>query len=77
METPEKPRITGINAFHPKNLVATFRVKKANFKTGIQSKENFKRYLRTPGSNADPTGSYSWINDGKASSLLWIVCALC
>lgn len=70
MSTVEKPTITGINAFHPKNLVATLRIKKANFKTGIQSKENFKQYLRTPGSNADPTGSYSWINDGKAPLLL-------
>lgn len=64
METPRKPTVTGINAFHPKNLVANFRIKKANFKHGIKSKENFKQYLRTPGSNADPTGSYSWINDG-------------
>jgi hypothetical protein len=70
MDSPEKPTITGINAFHPKNLLATFRVKKASFKTGIQSKENFKQYLRTPGSNADPTGSYSWINDGKAALLV-------
>jgi hypothetical protein len=65
METTKKPTITGINAFRPKNLVATFRVKRANFRTGIQSKESFKQYLRTPGSNADPTGSYSWVNDGK------------
>nr|KAK5448907.1 hypothetical protein LTR18_001995 [Exophiala xenobiotica] len=63
MDTPRKPTVTGINAFHPKNLVANFRIKKANFKHGTKSKENFKQYLRTPGSNADPSGSYSWIND--------------
>ncbi|OAL39131.1 hypothetical protein AYO20_01449 [Fonsecaea nubica] len=65
MDSPvlDKPQITGINAFRPKNLLASFRIKKANFKRGIQSKENFKQYLRTPGSSADPTGSYSWIND--------------
>ncbi|EXJ94881.1 hypothetical protein A1O1_03280 [Capronia coronata CBS 617.96] len=63
MEASDKPTITGINAFRPKNLIALLRLKKSNFKTGIQSKENFKQYLRTPGSDADPTGSYSWIND--------------
>jgi hypothetical protein len=57
----EKPVITGINAFAPKNVRAIFRSQKAAFKEAIQSKENFKAYLRTPGSD---NNSYSWVNEG-------------
>ncbi|TFK50769.1 putative allantoin permease [Heliocybe sulcata] len=38
-------------------------VKKANFRRAIQSKDNFTEYLRTPGSNDDPNGSWSWSNE--------------
>lgn len=64
MEARTKPRITGINAFTPRNLLTSFRTEGSNLKRAFQSKENFKQYLRAPGSEADPTGSYSWINDG-------------
>jgi hypothetical protein len=64
MENPQAPVITGINAFSPKNIRAVLTVKKANFRSGIQSKESFKQYLRTPGSSDDPDSNYSWINDG-------------
>lgn len=63
-ETQSTPAITGLNALRPKNLRAIFAVKKANFRKGIQSKENFKHYIRTPGSDADPNGSWSWVNEG-------------
>ena len=64
MEAQTRPAVTGINAFAPRNLKATFKIKKANFKKGIQSKENFKQYIRTPGASADPDGAWSWSNEG-------------
>ena len=65
METTSNahPAITGINAFYPSNLKKTFVVKRANFKKGTQSKENFKQYIRTPGAGADPDGAWSWANE--------------
>ena len=51
-----------------RNLLST---KKTNFLYGIKSKENFKEYIRTPGSKDDPEGSkWSWSNEGKYSSVL-------
>lgn len=39
--------------------------KKEDFYLGIKSKQNFEKYLRTPGSRNDPNGSaWSWSNEG-------------
>jgi hypothetical protein len=59
----ERPVVTGINAFSPKNARAIFRSQKAAFKVAIRSKENFKAWIRTPGSTSG--SSYSWINEGE------------
>lgn len=64
----------------PATLRRIAATKKANFKKGIQSKENFMEYIRTPGSKDDPKGSkWSWSNEGMhcdAPFLLskWLFC---
>lgn len=49
----------------PRKFMSTLYTKKENFVVGIKSKENFKDYMRTPGSRNDPEGSkWSWSNEG-------------
>jgi hypothetical protein len=58
----------------PAKLRGIAATKIANFKKGIQSKENFKQYIRTPGSKNDPEGSkWSWCNEGTHWDALFLL----
>jgi hypothetical protein len=61
--------VAGVKAA-PKKFKAALYTKKENFLVGIKSKENFKDYIRTPGSRNDPEGSkWSWSNEGTSPKL--------
>ena len=55
-------------ASSPRKAAEILSTKRDNFKEGIKSKENFKRYIRTPGSYDDSEGGkWSWSNEGISS----------